>query len=194
MRRVPRHRRPVHKAPSFRPARRKKFLLRRRRRLSAKVVRTARQFDALSRSERVAYRRVLDALSLIRHDKLSLAKAALQAGTTPVVVMKYTRTALRRNRRGRIAAKPADRLYRPMRVLTADGLQDVGIRGSRAASVIGEHWNATRKYLETGDESGLRAFSDTFPGGKRLATDPAFIDREARRGELDFEDIYHLTT
>jgi hypothetical protein len=160
---------------------------------SLRTVRTAHQFLALRSSAREARDRALEALSRMRRDGLSLTRAAKQSGTTPATVWRYAGAVLARSRRGRIAANPTDRLYRRMRVLTAEGVKEVAIRGSHVASRIGAHWNAVRKYVDTGDESGLRAFADTFPAGMRLATDPVFIDQEARRGELDFEDIYALS-
>jgi len=148
---------------------------------------------ALSPAEREVRDEALEVVALMRRDGLSFKRATKQVGVAPAIVWRYVGAALRRKRNGRVVAKPADRLYRRMRVLTAEGLQDVGLRGSRVASLVGAHWNAIKKYVETGDDSELNAFTDEFPGGKRLATDSLVIDREARRGELDFEDIYDLT-
>jgi hypothetical protein len=78
-----------------------------------------------------------------------------------------------------------------MRMLSRTGVEVLPVEvGSPAASAIGRHWNAVKDFLHTGDSRGLEPFR-----GKRLLlswfeTDPDRIERWARRGELDFEDIY----
>ena len=78
-----------------------------------------------------------------------------------------------------------------MRMLTPEGVEVVPVwADSDDASVIGQHWNAVKKFLHTGDVSVLVPFAAWRIQGYRLATDPAWIELWARRGELDFEDIY----
>lgn len=78
-----------------------------------------------------------------------------------------------------------------MKMLTTSGVEVLSIeRGSEAASAIGQHWNAVKNFLHTGDTSELEPFSLTRIPGYKFATDPDWIVRWATRGELDFEDIY----
>ena len=81
-----------------------------------------------------------------------------------------------------------------MTVLGGDGVEhEVSVRGSRAASMVGEHWSAIGHYLKTGDDSRLRKLRGKRVAGIELETDPASIDLWERRGELEIEDIYELT-
>ena len=78
-----------------------------------------------------------------------------------------------------------------MRMLTASGVEVVAADfGSDAASAIGQHWNAVKQFLHTGDTSVLEPFSSIRIGSHRFAVDPAWIERWAARGELDDDDIY----
>ncbi len=164
------------------------------RQRARKEVRSAKQLAALTPPERAARDRGLEALALIRRKGLSLTRAAKRATTTRNTVLKYAGSALQRRPDGRYAAKRADRLYRRMRILTPDGVRVIGIRGSRAASVAGEHASAIHHYLATGDDSRLRALVGKRVAGAPPETDLAAIEAWARLGVLDFEDIYELTT
>jgi hypothetical protein len=150
-------------------------------------------WNALTSSGRIAYDRALDALAHMRSDGFSLTRASKEVGTTPATVKKYAGAALQRTPVGRLVAKPSDRFYRRMTVVTPNGPTLVEIRGSRTASMVGKHANAVRKFVETGDSSDLKAFRDKRVGGQPLATDPEKLRQLARRGEVDFEDIYDLT-
>jgi hypothetical protein len=77
-----------------------------------------------------------------------------------------------------------------MRILTSAGIEDVELRTDEARSVVGSYWNAVRRYLWTGETEDLDRFARTLIRDRRLLTDPDRIDRLARIGELDFEDIY----
>jgi hypothetical protein len=54
----------------------------------------------------------------------------------------------------------------------------------------GSYWNGVRRYVRTGDESGLWPLEGAGVGLYRFETDPDEIDYWAIRGELEFEDIY----
>jgi hypothetical protein len=159
-----------------------------------KDVRSAEQWRALRLSERAARDRALETVVLMRRERMTLTSAAMRAGTTRNTVLKYARTALARRPDGRYVAKRADRLFRRMRVLSPDGVTSVGIRGSRAAALAGEHASAIHHFLATGDDSRLRPVAGKRVAGVVLETDPTAIEAWARRGVLDFEDIYDLTT
>ena len=77
-----------------------------------------------------------------------------------------------------------------MRILTSSGIEDVELHSDQARSTVGSYWNAVRRYLWTGETDDLDRFSRTLIRDRRLLTDPDLIDRLARIGELDFEDIY----
>jgi len=159
-----------------------------------RTILTPAQWAALGSAERLAHDRALEALSLMRGEGLPLAEAAKLAGTTPETVRQYMGEALTRDPKGRVVARPSDRLYRRMRVLTKPaGPKDLDIRSSRDATVVGKHWNAVKHHLSTGDERPLAAFKNVKVAGHFLETDPDTIEAWASRGELDFEDIYDLT-
>lgn len=77
-----------------------------------------------------------------------------------------------------------------MRILTSEGIVDADVSEEGEASSLGGYWSAIGRYLNTGDSSRIDAFSGLKVAGKTLLTDLDAIDEEARRGELDFDDIY----
>jgi hypothetical protein len=157
-------------------------------------IRATGDLAGLHRSEREARRAAFDALSLMRREGLSLRAAAERAGTTPAAVLRHAGPALEREN-GRYRAKRGDRLLRVMAVLGTGGVtHEVELRGSRQASLVGEHWAAVKHYLLTGDVSLLAAFDGVVVAGIALETDPEVIDEWERRGELEIDDIYDLTT
>jgi hypothetical protein len=163
-------------------------------RRAPKPVRGVRQLKALSPLERETRRAALDALNRMREEGLSLSKAARRAGTTPGAVVRHAGSALDLTG-SRYQARVSDRLLRVMTVLGEDGVEhEVVVRGSRVASLVGAHWSAVGHYLKTGDDSRLRRLKGKRVAGVELETDPTAIDLWERRGELEIEDIYELTT
>lgn len=163
-------------------------------RRAPKPVRGIRQLAALSPLERETRRAAQDALNRMREEGLSLSTAARRAGTTPGAVIRHAGPALGQTGT-RYRARSADRLLRVMTVLGEDGVEhEVAVRSSRVASIVGEHWSAVGHYLKTGDDSRLRRLKGKRVAGITLETDPASIDLWERRGELEIEDIYELTT
>jgi hypothetical protein len=75
-------------------------------------------------------------------------------------------------------------------MLAPDGPVDLTVTRPEDASAIGRHWNAVQRFLEAGDTSGLRSFRRRTVRGHSFATDPDEIERMARIGDLDIEDIY----
>jgi hypothetical protein len=156
-------------------------------------VRRSEQLWALHPSEREARRAALEAVALMRREGLSLSEAADQAGTTTAAVLRHAGPALEQEQ-GRYRARRGDRLLRVMVVLGSDGVtHEVEVRGSRAASLVSEHWAALQHYLHTGDDSRLQALEGKTVAGIPLETDPDRIDEWERRGELEIDDIYDLT-
>lgn len=160
---------------------------------SSKIVRTAKQWAGLTITEKTARRRALDGLSIMRDESIPVTPAAKRAGTTPATMQKYASPALRRDARGRIVARPTDRLFRRLPALTTKGLKQLDLTDSREASVVGRHWNAIGQGL-SGDWTKAATFKGTRVHGYALETDPNLIEPQAQRGELDFEDIYELST
>jgi len=133
----------------------------------------------------------------MRRDGLSLADAARAVHTTPNTVKRHAGRALERTTSGRYQVRERDPLLRPMETLTTYGRRPLLIRDSRTASAIGAHWDAVRRYVETGDDRGLRYLKrKSFRFEKVLylfELDTDVIDRLARAGELRFESIYAAT-
>jgi len=84
-----------------------------------------------------------------------------------------------------------------MRILTAGGIEDVELETFRARSIVGSYWNSVQRFLSPRDEADLQQAIDeleAFRGirirGRRLLTDLDEIERQARIGELDVDDIY----
>lgn len=149
---------------------------------------TTKSYGKLRASEKQARGRALEALSKMRKGS-SLSKAAAEAHTTPNTVAKYAGAQLRREG-GRMVASKGDRLFRVMRVITTEGVQEVALGGSRQASLVAAHANAVKHFLATGDDEPLHRFADVKVGGMELETDPAKLEESGRRGELEYEDIY----
>lgn len=125
---------------------------------------------------------------------MPISVAAREAGTTPETVRRFATSALRRVG-DRWVARSQDRLERRMLLYDPTGTFHVTVRSSTAASRIGAYHNSVRRFLETGDDSKLRAFKGKFvvdAEGRRhrFLTDPAMIRRLARAGEFRFESIY----
>jgi hypothetical protein len=153
----------------------------------ARPIRSAKAFANLTRPQRAAYRRTLDALDRMRRGE-SLTAAARQAGTTPRTVRRYAGATVKRS--GSRYAVGRDRMYRQMTVVTNTGIEAVGVN-RRESRVVGRYWNAVGRYLRSGDSSELGKFRGVSVGGYELETDLDVIDQLAARGEL-IEDIYAL--
>jgi hypothetical protein len=180
-------------------------------------IRTPQAAAHLTPAEWEARKDALHALSLMRHGKprsqllregrpkslvalatqarpLSLAEAAKEAHTTPNTVLRYVGSALTKDTSGRYVARARDKLYRPMRFLTANGRIDLDVRDSRTARQIARYMNAVRRYGRTGRDEGLDEFrgkSIRVGGAKyEFVTDLDVLDRLADAGEISFEDLY----
>ncbi len=78
----------------------------------------------------------------------------------------------------------------PIRVLTTHGLQYPSDLTDGEASAVGRHWNAIRRYLETGAVVELMELEGTEVVGVRLETRLVEIEHQAIRGNVEFESIY----
>lgn len=90
-----------------------------------------------------------------------------------------------------------------IRVLTSQGVQFMSGLSDSDRSLVGHHWNAVRRYLETGQTDELEALEGAMVGGEEfghlpgiplrgvsLDCDPSSIEWHAVRGEVSFESIY----
>jgi hypothetical protein len=104
----------------------------------------ASQVLGLSEREREARSRVHEALSIARqYPDRSLSWASRQAGTTIDAVARHAPSAIQRQPSGRYRVKAADRDVRVMPVISGGIVYPrVAIRGSRQASLVGEHLSA----------------------------------------------------
>ncbi len=77
-----------------------------------------------------------------------------------------------------------------MRAITRQGLVLLAGLSDSDASLVGRHDNAVRRYLDTGDDSGLDEFDDVTVAGHELETSLDALDFYALINEIRFEDIY----
>lgn len=131
----------------------------------------------------------------MRTGKASLNKASREFGINPQTVRRLVGSALRKQRNGRYAARPTDRLLRVLVIPILEGLREIALRDSRQATVLANYWIAVHIYLETGDAAELQKFKGkriVDANGKRvpLLTDLAALDRLGNAGVLSFETIY----
>jgi hypothetical protein len=133
----------------------------------------------------------LAALKLMRREGLSAHRAVEIEGTTVPNLERYAGSALRKVGKDYVA-KPIDDLVRPMLWLDSRGVQPIEIRGSKAASLNGQFWNAVDDALK-GKRSALKGFEGrTLPGTKlKFLTDFRIIRRLQDAGQLDnIKEIY----
>ena len=152
--------------------------------------------EARKRQAAEARTRALRAVSRTRRG-VSLSRAVRLEKTTIANAKHYAGTTIEKSATGRYSAKRFDRMKRPMRFPTEWGTVVLDVRDSRKASELARYWNEVHNYLRTGIDAGLRRFR-----GKGITVDGEFyeyltdlsaLDRQARAGEIQFEDIYEPT-
>jgi helix-turn-helix, Psq domain len=154
----------------------------------------AKQFSALPERVQDIHNRVAQAVAKIR-EGASLQQAAREFGLSTETLVRIGRSALRKLPNGRYVARGADRLFRVLVLPTTQGLREIILDDSRAASLVGRYWNAVHVYLATGDDSGLAEFVgevviDASRRPVQLLTNLNDLDRLASAGVLSFESIY----
>jgi hypothetical protein len=155
---------------------------------------TARQYFSLTPKNQETWDSIGHVISKIR-EGATLPKAAREFGLAPKTVMTFGRSALRKQKNGRYVAKKTDQLLRVMNVLSKEGRKEIATRDSRQASLVGSHWAAVQRFLQTGDDSALLKFAKkrvVDARGKRYAllTDPKELERLGSAGVLSFESLY----
>jgi hypothetical protein len=169
----------------------------RKKRSKAKLAppRTEAQYSAKPEKFKETWDRVLSAISKMRRDKVSLTQASRDAGTSPRTVTKWGKSALRKRKSGKYAAKAKDNLLRLVMIPTPDGTREIAVRGSEQVSLLAEYWNALHRYLQTGDASQLSKFlgkhiKDANGADVPLLTDLPVLNRLGSAGVLSFESLY----
>jgi hypothetical protein len=131
----------------------------------------------------------------MRSEGLPLRKAAKEIGVDPRTVTKLVGSALKKGRGGRYEVEKTDRLLRVMKIPGPKGEEEIVIRGSKQAALLGKYWNAVHKSMDTGDSSALDKFKDKEIKGadgkpRVLITDRKELNRLGKAGVLSFESIY----
>jgi hypothetical protein len=163
-----------------------------------KGVFTADQYRRLSAPERQARELALEALSYMRHGRLSLSDAARAAGTTTENVLRFAGEAITRDPQRRHVATATDRLFRRMAIMTKDRVIFIDISDSNTASWIARYHNAVKRYLNHADDRGLGVFQgkgvrDAQGQIHPFVTDLDTLDALAQTGEIEFDSIYELS-
>jgi hypothetical protein len=152
------------------------------------------EFDKLPRRSRQTFENVTHAITRMR-EGASLKAAAAEFGVAPRSVVTIGKSALRKTKSDRYAAKPSDSLLRVFAVPVHGGQIDVAVRGSRASSVVSARSNAQRHFANTGDASQLRALQGTAlldASGREVPflTDLDELERQGDLHMLSYESIY----
>jgi hypothetical protein len=156
--------------------------------------RTVKEFFAMPTDDQDRWKNVTQAVTEVRAG-VSLRRASRKFGLDPRTVQRLAPSALRKLRNGRWVARPHDRLLRVLMKPTRKGLQEMGVRDSHQASLLGKYWVAVEHYRDTGDKSALRDFRgkyviDTNGKRNRLLTDLDALNRLGSAGLLSFETVY----
>jgi hypothetical protein len=154
---------------------------------------TARQYFSLAPKNQETWDSIGHVISKMR-EGMTLPKAAKEFNLPPKTVLTLNRSALRK-KHGRYVAKKADQLLRVVNVLSLEGRKEVATRDSRQASLVGRHWAAVQRYLQTGDDSALlkvdkKKIVDARRKRFALLTDPKELERLGSAGVLSFESLY----
>lgn len=160
-----------------------------------KPPRTLDSFFEQREQDQDTWNTALRVISKMRSDGLSLNKASKEAGISPSTVKRLAGRAIKKQPNGRYAVARRDSLLRVVRVPTTNGSQDVAVRNSRDASILGQYWEAVQKYYRTGDSSGIDKFRGTRIKDKNgvdfpLITDLKELKRLGSAGSLSFESLY----
>lgn len=159
------------------------------------ALQTADQFFTKSEEFQDRWNRATHVLSKMRADGVSLRQAAREFEIDPRTVVRWGGSGLRKRANGLYAAKASDRLLRVLVIPAKEGLREVAVRDSRAASEIAKYSDAVQRYLQKGDRSAIRGFRRkriTDADGARvpLVTDLDELDRLGSAGVLSFESLY----
>ncbi|MFY9663235.1 MAG: hypothetical protein WAK19_02180 [Candidatus Cybelea sp.] len=159
-----------------------------------RLPKTLAAFDKLPRRSQATFQNVTHVLTRMR-EGASLKSAAAEYRVDPRSVVRIGKSGLRKTASGRYGAKPCDPLLRVLSVPVHGGRIEVGVAGSRKASAVSDRSNAQRRFVNTGDDSQLRALEDKTildASGREVPflTDEGELARQGDLGALSFESIY----
>lgn len=153
-----------------------------------------RSWKVLSPHEKGTREKSLDVLREVRRGKKSLSTASKEQGISVKSVLKNTNAFKKTGNRW--TPKSYDRISRVMKINENGKCISIEVNDSRTASLIGRYHNAVKKYLDTGDTSGLEKFKgktvkDANGNLHVFETDTEALD-EIHEGieEPEFYDIY----
>jgi hypothetical protein len=163
-----------------------------------KAPKSETQYLALSLKNQDLWDRVVQVPALLRSKGWFLRRAAYELSVPQELVLRLARDVFRKLPSGRIVAKKRDRLLRLLPLPSHRGLVDVFLNDSRAASRIGEFWNAVALYINKGDSSAVQLFdgegvSDINGQFHFFLTDLAELRRQGSFGTFRFESLYGRT-
>jgi len=153
-----------------------------------------RRNQQLTVRQRLIREKSLEALSLVRRERLSLRDAANRVGLDPETVRLNTNAF--RKAHGRWKAKKSDSIPRTLVIYEKGRVIIVEVADSRIASLIGEYHNGVKQFLETGKSSFLRElprkrFRDIKRRSHTLETNPKSVLKiKAREAKPEFFEIY----
>lgn len=78
---------------------------------------------------------------------------------------------------------------RRLRVLTTNGVEILDVPSPEERTLVANHWNAVRAWLDYGRDT-LHRFDGMSVVGRPLETDPMVIEAWAIAGEIRFETLY----
>jgi hypothetical protein len=159
------------------------------------IPRTEAQYQARPEKFKETWDRVLSVISKMRTDKISLTQASRDVGVSPRTVTRWGKSALRKQKNGKYAAKASDKLLRIVMIATPEGMREIAVRESKQVSLLAEYWNALHRYLQTGDAAQLKTFQgkhikDANGVDVPLLTDLPVLNRLGSAGVLSFESLY----
>ena len=165
------------------------------RRNSVRVPRTVQELSLKSGRFQDIYSRALNVISQMRSGHISLAKASKEFQIDPRTVARLMPSALRKNGHNRYSVKENEKLLRVLVIPTPQGLKEIGVRGPKSATLIAQHANAVRQYIQTGDARALKRFRNKSvkdANGNKLVllTELVLLDELANAGVLSFESLY----
>src|SRR5216684_6462581 len=130
------------------------------------------------------------AISRMRHDRLSLAQAAREEGTTPATVRKYLPAALRQSKTGQWVATKSDRYVRPLSLPGPHGPVTARARGSEEARFASAYLSSLTRWARNEKARELAPFQGKRIGGFELITDVRILRALRDAGLLQLDSLY----
>lgn len=159
------------------------------------VPKNSGQYFALSQTEQEKWNRIVHAISKMRSGGISLTQASRDFEIDRRLVVARAGSALKKNKSGRYVVGHSDRLLRVLVIPSSEGLKEVAVRGSSAASKLAAYSDAVQRYLRIGDSFSLGKFrvmklKDEKGRVIDLITDLAELRKLGSAGVLSFESLY----